>query len=89
MRRLSPPLILAAASCFSPCFLAQQVNSFAGDFAGELKPFHLRLHLLAKPDGSLAGTMDSPDAQLMGMPISDIRVSGNGLSFSIPKVNGL
>jgi CubicO group peptidase (beta-lactamase class C family) len=59
-----------------------------GDFAGNLGPLHLKLHLINLPDGSRRGTLDSPDQGASGIPCADIVVSGSALSFSVPAVHG-
>jgi hypothetical protein len=87
-RKLSLPISLLALSTLATSTLGQQLSSFVGEYAGKSGPVHIRLHLVSRPDGSLSGTIDSPDGHLLGMPISDIRVNGNNLSFSVPAVHG-
>jgi len=82
-------------SVLSACLLAvslgfaQQKPAVAGDFAGLLLgQYHVKLHLIAGPDGTLTGTVDSPDVGLLGMQCTDIHVNGQTLRFSVPMVNG-
>jgi len=63
-------------------------SDFAGDYAGLLGPLHVKLHLIAAPDGALSGTVDSPDQGLVGVPCTDIHTNGQSLSFSVPMVHG-
>lgn len=79
---------LAAFTAVSIASLAQQTPNFAGDYAGMSGPIHVSLHLSAAPDGSLSGTIDSPDQNLFGLPCADIHVNGQGLSFTVPMVRG-
>jgi len=67
----------------------QLLSAFAGDYAGHSGPVHVMLHLIMRSDGSLSGTLDSPDAHLTGSTISGIHVNGNNLSFSLPPVQGV
>jgi hypothetical protein len=68
--------------------LAQQSPNLAGDYAGMSGPLHVTLHLVAAPDGSLKGTIDSPDQRMFGLPCADLHQSGQGLSFAVPNVRG-
>lgn len=67
---------------------AQQKPDFAGDYAGTLGPLHVKLHLIAGHDGTLTGTVDSPDQNLFGLPCTDFHVNGQSLSFDVPTVHG-
>jgi len=53
-----------------------------------LGPLHVKLHLTASPDGTLSGTVDSPDQGMVGVPCTDVRANGQTLSFSVPMVRG-
>ena len=59
-----------------------------GSFTGTLGSLHLRLHLDAAADGTLAGTLDSVDQGAMGIPCTDFHASGQSLSFRVPTVQG-
>jgi hypothetical protein len=67
---------------------AQQKPDLTGDYAGSLGPFHIKLHLIAARDGTLSGTVDSPDQNLFAVPCADFHVNGQALSFTVPMVNG-
>ncbi len=67
---------------------AQQQPDLTEDYAGTLAPYHVKLHLNTARDGTLTGTVDSPDAGLMGMQCTDIHVNGQTLSFTVPVVHG-
>lgn len=64
---------------------AQEVKKFAGDYLAVSGPIHVNLHL-AQTGDSLGGTVDSPDFRIAGLPVSDVRVSGQSLSFSVPTI---
>ena len=81
-RFLSGFLLIAALG------FAQQKPDLAGDYAGALGPIHVKLHLIAAHDGSLTGTVDSPDQNLFGMQCSDVHINGQSLSFTVPMVHG-
>ncbi|HLH07280.1 MAG TPA: serine hydrolase [Terriglobales bacterium] len=68
--------------------LAQQQSSIVGDYAGTLGPLHLKLHITSKPDGGLAGTLDSVDQNALGLPCEDFHLDGNALAFRVPSVQG-
>lgn len=59
-----------------------------GEYSGTLGPLHLRLHLARAADGTLKGTLDSPDQGANGIPCADFRLEGAALSFSVPSVHG-
>jgi serine-type D-Ala-D-Ala carboxypeptidase/endopeptidase len=67
---------------------AQQTAMLQGDFVGSLGPLHLKLHIKAAPDGSLAGTLDSLDQGALGLQCTDFHREGQTLSFNVPVVHG-
>jgi len=67
---------------------AQQMNSISGDYVGTLGPLSLKLHITVAPDGTLSGTLDSPNQGAHGIPCHNFRVEGAMLSFKVPAVNG-
>ena len=81
---------LAALSGLLACNLsAQSRPSVAGDYAGVLGgALHIKLHIVAAPDGSLSGTLDSVDQGAQGIPCADFQLDGSTLSFRVPAVNG-
>ncbi len=66
----------------------QTQASLAGDYSGRLSSLHLKLHLKAAPDGSLSGTLDSPDQGANGIPCAEFHFDGSSLSFTVPSVHG-
>jgi hypothetical protein len=66
----------------------QATGKPAGDYAGMLGPYHIKLHLKGAPDGSLTATVDSPDANLFGMQCTNFSLNGSALSFTVPVVHG-
>jgi len=65
-----------------------QAGAIHGDYLGTLGPLHLKLHITAAADGTLNGTLDSPDQGASGIPCADFRLQGNTLSFAVPAVRG-
>ncbi len=80
---LSLTLSLLVTSLF-----AQQKSSVGGVYDGTLGPLRIKLHIVAAPDGSLSGTLDSPDQGANGIPCSDFQLDGKSLSFAVPSVHG-
>jgi hypothetical protein len=80
--RILSAFLLAAALTF-----AQQKPEFAGDYAGILGPYHVKLHLTGS-GSALAGTVDSPDQGMSGLQCTDVHVNGLSLSFNVPMVSG-
>jgi hypothetical protein len=64
-----------------------------GDWAGVLKPpnaeLHIGVHLTKAADGSYSGSLDSIDQGAKGVPLSDVKTTGDSLSFALPAVGGL
>ena len=67
---------------------AQQKPDLAGDYAGLLGPLHVKLHLASGSDGTLTGTVDSPDQNMFSVPCADFHLNGQALSFTVPMVHG-
>ena len=65
-----------------------QNSTLAGDYAGMLGTYHVKLHLVVAPNGSLTGTADNSDLRMVGMPCANIRVEGQTFSFAVPAVGG-
>jgi len=66
-------------------------QSVAGDWQGTLKfgPGELRLILHLTENGSeLAGTIDSPDQNVKGIPVSAISRKGNALKLDLMSIQG-
>jgi serine-type D-Ala-D-Ala carboxypeptidase/endopeptidase len=83
--------LLAAVTAvgIGPSFTsAQEKPAVQGEFVGSLGPLHLKLHITAASDGSLAGTLDSPDQGASGLQCTDFHREGRTLSFSVPAVHG-
>jgi CubicO group peptidase (beta-lactamase class C family) len=72
----------------SSLVFAQQKPSIAGDYAGSLGSLHVKLHLKIDAEGTLTGTLDSPDQGASGIPCADFHFDGHSLSFAVPAVNG-
>jgi len=79
---------LTMSGLSSSAVAAQSTPTIQGDFFGTLGPLRLQLHIAAAADGTLTGTLDSPNQGAMGIPCSDLRVEGERLSFNVPSVRG-
>jgi CubicO group peptidase (beta-lactamase class C family) len=68
---------------------AQSSPAVKGDYVGTLAgALALKLRITAAPDGTLSGTLDSPNQGAFGIPCTEFRVEGQTLSFKVPSVNG-
>ena len=68
---------------------AQSKPPLAGDYSGVLAgSLRVRLHIAIGPDGVLAGTLDSVDQGVTGIPCADFKADGDSLRFSVPRVGG-
>src|SRR5271157_1785033 len=72
----------------SPLAFAQQKPNIGGDYVGSLGSLHVKLHLKIDAEGTLTGTLDSPDQGASDIPCSDFHFDGHSLSFAVPAVNG-
>jgi D-alanyl-D-alanine-carboxypeptidase/D-alanyl-D-alanine-endopeptidase len=88
MVRVALLMAVAALGAGSPPAAAQEKAMVQGDFVGSLGPLHLILHIKLAPDGSLAGTLDSPNQGALGLQCTDFHREGQNLSFSVPVVGG-
>jgi len=86
--RSIPTIILAGCVAVTAPCLGQQSTSAAGEYVGASGPIHFKLHLVSAPNGLLSGTVDSPEQNAYGLPLGDIHVTGQSLSFSVPSVRG-
>lgn len=71
--------------------MAQQpanITGISGDYAGDLAGLPIKLHLTDSPDGTLGGTVDSPNQGAAGIPCADFHRDGDSLSFTIPSIHG-
>jgi hypothetical protein len=78
---------ILVAFALLPAF-AQQKAGVAGDYEGAVGPIHVKLHLVAGADGTVSGTVDSPDQGMFGLPCADLSVNGQAISFTVPNVRG-
>ena len=83
-RLLTPVLLLSAGVSL----FGQASAGLAGEYAGMLGPYHVKLHLTADSNGKLTGAADNTEAGIVGMACQSIRTEGNTLSFSVPTVQG-
>ena len=83
-------LILIASLSFCSLCAAQDM---AGDWQGTLMldtPAELRivLHVAKADDGHLKATMDSPDQNIMGMPVNNFSLQNSRLTFTVDAARG-
>lgn len=88
MLRIAMMSALATIGCASTSAFAQETPVIQGVFVGTLGPLHIKLHIAVAADGTLGGTLDSPDQGALGIPCADFRQDGRMLSFSVPAVGG-
>jgi len=93
--RLATLLPLAALTCFlaAPAKMTAQTSAIpsptlAGDYSGTFGPLALKLHLASAANAAFTGTLDSPSQGANGIPIANIVLQGNSLSFEVPAVHG-
>lgn len=73
--------------------LAASKPAVVGDWNGVLdagggNSLHIVVHITQAQDGSLAGTLDSPDQQANGIRISTITFKGSALHFECSDIGG-
>jgi hypothetical protein len=65
---------------------------FAGDWEGTVdvsgQMMRVVLHLANQTDGTVRGTLDSPDQKVMGLALTTISQTGKKLAFTIKVING-
>jgi beta-lactamase regulating signal transducer with metallopeptidase domain len=86
MQVASIPPALATATT-----VATAASDPAGDWQGTLKEeanLRIAVHIERSGDGGYQGALDSPDQGAFGMPLSEIKISGEALSFAVPAVKG-
>jgi len=88
MRKLAGTLLMALILILLPGTALAQ--SAAGDWWGMLEVMpgtrlRLAVHIAAGPEGKLAGTLDSLDQNVTGLPLSDVAVTGDRLAFRLER----
>ncbi len=90
----SLPLFLAAGLAAAPTVgTAQTPDPLVGAWAGALTvgggmQLHVIFHVTAKDDGTLGGTMDSPDQGATGIPLSDVSRTDAKVHIGVAVVHG-
>lgn len=64
--RLTSIHLLSVFSVTDALCFTRQKPTLAGDYAVSLESMHVSLHLVAGGDGTLTGTVDSPDQHVFG-----------------------
>lgn len=85
--------VLGVVSLVSLATLAAAKPAVVGDWNGALdvgggNSLHLIVHITQAQDGSLTGTMDSPDQQATGIKISTITYKDRALHFECSDIGG-
>lgn len=86
--RLAGRLLTAIALILLPgAALAQSAN---GDWWGVLETspgarLRLAVHIVARADGKLAGTLDSLDQKVTSLPLAEVTVTGDRLAFRLDR----
>jgi uncharacterized protein len=86
-------ILLLALAVVSLASLAAPKPVVVGDWNGVLdvgggNSLHLVVHVTQKHDGSLTGTMDSPDQGANGIEISTITYKDGALHFECSQIGG-
>ena len=69
--------------------MAQQPPNISGEYAGDLAGLRIKLHLIEdSSNGTLSGTVDSPNQGAAGIPCADFHRDGDSLSFTVPSIHG-
>jgi uncharacterized protein len=80
--------VLASLSIAS----AAQAQEPQGDWQGALvlpgAQLRVVVHIQKSADGRYAGSLDSPDQAAKGIPIADVAVDGQTLTFKVPALQG-
>ena len=97
MRRPILILLLGALAAGTiapvPALAAETANAAVdpvGDWIGTLdvgSPIRAAMHI-KRVDGTLTGTADSPDQGAFGIPMSEVVVDGDHLTFTIDSLDG-
>ncbi len=99
MKSSRTSILLTTALCLAPAAFPPtrgsepgRVPSLEGTWLGTLKVSTIELRVVfnfsVKPDGSLAGTLDSPDQGAAGIPISRIGVENERVTVEAKTVGG-
>jgi len=85
--------ILAMAVMALAAAGAAQGQEITGDWLGTLPTgsggvLRIVLHVTKGDDGNLKAKLDSPDQNIVGMPVDSISLSGNKLKFNVAVVKG-
>lgn len=87
----SMPLVFAMTATAAE-LAAVKPSPVDGDWAGALHAGNATLrvafHFHAQPGGTIAGSMDSIDQGAMGIPFADVKLDGQKLTLTVPKVHG-
>src|SRR5690348_3579764 len=79
-------MLLAVAAFASHSAVAEEASSLKGDYVGALSGRPMHLDLSVTSDGKLRGRVDAEGKS--GSPCGDVRLDGEGLSFSCPSGGG-
>ena len=84
----APVASLTQAAPAAPPAASAEADA-AGDWIGSIKSPDLRMAFhIRKTAAGYEGTLDSPDQGAYDIPLDHVTVSGDALSFSVPKVHG-
>ena len=68
--------------------VAQQEPVVQGDYNGAIGPIALKLHITVAADGKLSGTVDNPSQGASGVPLAELSIDGQTLSYRVPAIGG-
>ena len=62
-------------------------KEFEGDWEGSLqtpnRAFRIIIHLRNQPDNTVAATIDTPDTNAIGLPLNDVKQTGQKIEFGV------
>ena len=89
---MNPVTKVVAASALAVTAAPAAAQEVAGDWSGVLQvgatPLRIVIHLEHGPDGTLSGTMDSPDQGATGIPLANVTAADAKLGFDVPVISG-
>ena len=62
-------------------------KSLEGAWTGRLLNYRIVIKVRATPEGTLSGTLDSPDQGAVGIPIDAVRLDGDTLRLDLSSIN--
>ena len=78
-----------AVAIAAPAYAQDPVGYWQGTLSTGAGSLPIGVSIERGDDGELTGSVDSPSQQSFGIPISDVQMTGDRLSFKVPAVGGI